>query len=295
MKKTVLYIVLYFGVVATLYGAPVPTRDGSAKVKEIKIEKVGDEVSQGVKVFVSTDASEYKDFMLQDSERVVIDFMNTVSHLPSQITSMYSPLARIRTSQYQIKPIPITRIVLDLMCKTPYSVSHIDKGVEITLGNKSEKANAIRVEPVKMEKDIESDNRTPITDNRTIVQDTIKQDTTMLDTTKKVLVSAPEPFFYNPRGRNDPFKPYLGTPSKDSLLDVSTATIVGIMWSPQERYALAEDASGKGFILMEGDPVSSGKVTKIDKKEVFFWLKVFGGTRQVTLKITSKGEKKENE
>jgi len=286
MKKVGLFIVLYFGLVVTLYGEVRP----QAKVKEIGIEKVGD----GVKVFVSINASEYKDFMLQDSERIVIDFMNAVSYLPSQITSMYSPLARIRTSQYQVEPIPITRIVLDLVHKTTYSLSRTDKGIEIILGTKGEKVNAIRVEPVEMEKDIEVVETSNLKPQTSKLQDTTMQDTTKQDTTKKILVSAPEPFLYNPRGRSDPFMPYLGKPTKDSLLDVSTAAIVGIMWSPQERYALAEDATGKGFILMEGDLVSSGKVIKIDKKEVVFWIKVFGGTKQVTLKITSKAEKKAN-
>lgn len=238
-----------------------------AEVKEIKIKKI----NENIKVLVSTDASEYKDFVIQDSERIVIDFLNSYSYLPLSIPSSYLPLVRIRTSQYKVAP-PITRVVLDLKHKTPYTISRTSKGIEINLG----KAEEI-VKPVEL-----------VLESTMVKKDTVKIEK---DTIKATVPLLPVPFFYNPRGKRDPFKPYIGTPSKDTLLDVSTAVIVGIMWSPDERYALAEDASSKAFILREGDPVSNGKVLTIEKKEVTFLMRVFGGTKKVTLKIIPRKEK----
>ncbi|MDI6839941.1 MAG: AMIN domain-containing protein [bacterium] len=110
---------------------------------------------------------------------------------------------------------------------------------------------------------------------------------------KKKIAILPEPFFYHSRGKRDPFKPWLGIPAvAETLLDVSKATIVGIMWSPKDKYALAQDQTGKGYILREGDPVSDGKVELINKNKVTFAIRSFGGIKRITLKLLPIEEKK---
>lgn len=268
-----------------------------AKIKEVKVMKIDD----NVRVTVLTDALEYKDFVLQDSDRVVIDFLNSYSYLPSPMPSEYSPLIRIRASQYTLRPIPITRVVLDLEYATSYSISRISEGVQIDLGKIEKPIKPVVTEAESILTAVQSTKRNSAKKETDVVKvtalkkemDTVKvvAPKKEVDTVKVATLPLLEPFFYNSRGKRDPFIPYVGIQSKDTLLDVSTTTIVGIMWSPEEKYALAEDASGKVFILIEGDAVSNGKVLAIEKKEVTFLVHVFGGTKKVTLKITPKKEK----
>jgi outer membrane biosynthesis protein TonB len=344
-------------------------------VKDVTVQKVG----EGVRVSVVTDAQEYKDFAIEDSlkssERIVVDFDNSLCHLPGVIGSSHRPLIRIRASQYKVEPVPITRIVFDLQLKTVYSVSRWSKGIKIDIGkvedaptgavSESGEAKSVQLpssdlsssEPTILARALESkasqgkslekksaevkspekktpkgkspekksaevkspEKKTPkgkslekksaevkspeekspekeTNEGKTVEPGIIDVELARPDSSpsKPAKLESAEPppsFFYNARQKRDPFRAYLGTPSKDTLLDVASTCIVGIMWSPSEKYALAEDGSGKAFILVEGDMVSSGVVSKIRKKEVVFLIRVFGGTRKVTLKIAPKKEK----
>ncbi len=249
-----------------------------AEVTRIKIKKVG----ECVKVIVSTDASQYKDTVLHNPQRIVIDFKKSFSRLPKEITSSYLPLLKIRTSQYTINP-PTTRVVLDLKNKITHSISLIKGGLEINLGKKIQPSQ--KELPIKPKVESKKEPK---------VKPTKKPKVKLTEEIKKTseLPSGPEAFFYNPRGKRDPFRPYLGADVKDTLLDIGTAAIVGIMWSPKEKYALAQDSRNRAYILQEGDHVSGGKVLHIKKKEVIFLMRVFGGRKKVILKVTPKKEEK---
>lgn len=253
----------------------------AAEVSKIKIKKVGDQV----KVVVFTDAVEYKDTVVKEPERIVIDFQNSFSNLPDELPSSYLPLLRIRTSQYEIEP-PITRVVLDLEVEhppqaddeIPYSISKVEGGVEIAVGKIVVVSTTGEEDTTKRVKELKELGKARVRDMKAETIPLVKIEQTKKDTT-------PKRFFYSPRGKHDPFKPYLGTVSTDTLLDMGSATIIGIMWSPKERYAVAEDKSGKRYILQEGDLVSGGRVIEIKKDEVIFLIRVFGGTKKVDLKL----------
>lgn len=278
--------------------------------------------SSGIKIVISTDAFTYKAITLHNSERLVIDFEDAFCKLKPRIEVNSSPIICIRASQYKPQPTPITRVVVDLEQPTDYLINRIENGIEInftrnlavssavtptTLSNASPEApktEAPKTETPKTETPKTADtgiiipSDTNVTeseegDSLSIVAEVISHDTILKDTT----IPLKEPFYYNSRGKRDPFKPWLGIESgpSDSLLDVSTATIAGIMWSPKDRYALAQDNAGKGYILCEGDKVWSGTVDRIEKDNVVFALHGFGGIKKITLKLLPKEERKKEE
>jgi type IV pilus assembly protein PilQ len=92
-------------------------------LEEVTAEPAG----EGVAVHVLADGNlQAKDFVLANPPRVVLDLpgvKNTVRKRVLPVTG--GPVSRVRISQFQSAPEPVTRIVLDLVRPTPYSV-HLD-------------------------------------------------------------------------------------------------------------------------------------------------------------------------
>lgn len=101
-------------------------------------------------------------------------------------------------------------------------------------------------------------------------------------------------YAYVPEGKRDPFKPFISqqpvakarelplTPLQ--RYDISQLKVVGIMWGEKGRYALIEDAEGKGYVVYPGTLVgkNGGKVVKILQDEVIIeerYTDVFGETK----------------
>ena len=94
---------------------------------------------------------------------------------------------------------------------------------------------------------------------------------------KLVSISLDEPFYYNPRGRIDPFKPFLLkmlargkkgkkvlplTPlQKLSFVELQRG-LVAIVWGHLGNRALIQDPAGKGYIIKPGTPVGPNGVVK---------------------------------
>ena len=94
---------------------------------------------------------------------------------------------------------------------------------------------------------------------------------------KLVSISLDEPFYYNPKGRIDPFKPFLLkmlargkkgrkmlplTPlQKLSFVELQRG-LVAIVWGHLGNRALIQDPAGKGYIIKPGTPVGPGGVVK---------------------------------
>ncbi len=96
-------------------------------------------------------------------------------------------------------------------------------------------------------------------------------------------------FFYQSYGRGDPFKTLVagkfeGTTSGD-LVDVGSGRLVGVMWGPDDQFALVEDGNGFGYILRVGDPVQNGRVVSIRKNSLTAKITLYGITTSVTLKL----------
>ncbi len=94
---------------------------------------------------------------------------------------------------------------------------------------------------------------------------------------KLVSISLDEPFYYNPKGRIDPFKPFLLkmltrgkkgrktlplTPlQKLSFVELQRG-LVAIVWGHMGNRALIQDPAGKGYIIKPGTPVGPNGVVK---------------------------------
>ncbi len=95
--------------------------------------------------------------------------------------------------------------------------------------------------------------------------------------TQLASLSLDEPFFYNPKGRIDPFKPFLLkmlargkrgkkllplTPlQKLSYVELQRG-LVAIVWGHLGNRALIQDPAGKGYIIKPGTPVGPNGVVK---------------------------------
>ncbi len=92
-------------------------------------------------------------------------------------------------------------------------------------------------------------------------------------------------FFYNSYGRRDPFEPLLTQEKSDTLLNVGSAMLVGIIHQGDTSLALLKDVNGMGFVLKKGDRVRGGSVLDIKDNEVVFLLSDYGFNRKVILKL----------
>ncbi|MDD5530340.1 MAG: AMIN domain-containing protein [bacterium] len=279
MKKLFFIITLPIVIIANLYGATVD---------KVKFQNDSSEA----KITIFTDTYNYKITSLHNPERIAIDFENAICKLRAKEEFNLSnfPLVSIRASQYKPQPTPVTRVVIDLSQPIEYLTNYVENRLEIKFAKNSPASPpTVSEEVTNVQPDI------PITNTTDSISIPVVNET---DTIVMKDTTAPkkETFCYNSRGKRDPFRPWLGVEGhSDSLLDVSVATVVGIMWSPNDRYALAQDPNGKGYILSEGDRVWNGKVEKIEKDNVIFALHGFGGIKKITLKLLPKEERSDKE
>ncbi len=212
-----------------------------------------------VVVSIVTDALTSQDVKVPPPVRIVLDFANTEyrAEKPKIEINMGSLIA-VRSGQFETD---IARVVLDLESETEYIIEKTDRGFDIIL-------EAVATTDIEIE----------------VKEQEVKE--------QEVITEKPEEsevFSYSTRGRRDPFKPLVGLPSEeDTLLDVRNAQVVGIVWSPQEKYALIQAVDGEVYILEEGDRVRYGKVYKVYKKSVEFTLWELGRTERLALRIKEK-------
>lgn len=87
---------------------------------------------------------------------------------------------------------------------------------------------------------------------------------------------------YNPKGKRDPFEPFIKTDRKASKAelaaipplqryDISELKFVGVIWTAKGARALVEDIEGKGYSVTVGTKIgrSGGVVTRITDGQLF--------------------------
>ena len=131
---------------AALEPKPEPKADRAApKASALKpaslVRAVRSETAGGaVRIVVDADgAAQFKDFVLPNPWRVVVDITGVRSSVGNKTTTVGSgPVDRLRVGQ----PAPnVVRIVLDTKTKTPYTVEREGAALVITVGNQSASRN----------------------------------------------------------------------------------------------------------------------------------------------------------
>ena len=87
---------------------------------------------------------------------------------------------------------------------------------------------------------------------------------------------------YNPKGKRDPFEPFIKTDRKSSQVDLaaipplqryelSELRFVGVLWTAKGARALVEDIEGKGYTVTVGTKIGrgGGVVTRITDGQIF--------------------------
>jgi hypothetical protein len=95
-------------------------------------------------------------------------------------------------------------------------------------------------------------------------------------------------YFYGSFGTQDPFRSLLSgefEPRLQELVDLHTASLVGVMWETDEIIGMVQDAAGYGYCLRPGDPVKHGSVVSVTRDALVGRLNIFGQTTQVTLRL----------
>lgn len=96
-------------------------------------------------------------------------------------------------------------------------------------------------------------------------------------------------YFYQSYGKGDPFATLVSGNFEQTgaaeLVDVNSASLVGVMWGQDDRFALVEDGEGFGYILRVGDQVRNGRVVSIRKSSLTAQVTLYGITSNVVLKL----------
>lgn len=87
---------------------------------------------------------------------------------------------------------------------------------------------------------------------------------------------------YNPKGKRDPFEPFIKTDRKASKADLAAVPplqrydiaelrFVGVIWTAKGARALVEDVEGKGYTVAVGTKIgrAGGVVTRITDGQIF--------------------------
>lgn len=257
-------------------------------LENIAISKHGDSIYVDI---TTSEPCPYEHFLTRSApERIVIDFEGTINNW-SQKRFVDLPLrsiASVRTSQFQIKPEYMTRVVLDVNRPVNYTADEITAGVRIKFPavaseqafipwdakHKVHSADQVRPveKPVKKESAVK---KTVATKKRTSVK--------IEAFPRRKLVK------YKPGGQRDPFKPLIGTGGVQlitgKLPAIENLKLVGIIEEESGNRALFEDSEGNGYILKPLDRVSNGYLVSVKKNKAIFQITEYGWTRTVALNL----------
>jgi hypothetical protein len=109
------------------------------------------------------------------------------------------------------------------------------------------------------------------------------------DPARRLPAYARERYHYASLGRRDPFRGLVGGDFEASgdvgLPDVADLRLVGIAWDDVDRFAMAEDSRGFGYVLRLGDKVRGGRVAGIHQDSVTFAQYTAGELTTITLEL----------
>ncbi|HEX9304097.1 MAG TPA: type IV pilus secretin PilQ [Thermoanaerobaculia bacterium] len=118
---------------------PAPVVASRAELAHALEEVTAESTGDGVAVHLLADGTlQAKDFVLANPPRIVIDLPGVKSSVRRRSIPVSGGLVnRVRVSQFQSAPEPVTRVVLDLVRPTPYSVHADGERLAVIVGSTS--------------------------------------------------------------------------------------------------------------------------------------------------------------
>ncbi len=252
----------------------------AGELRSIDIEKQDGTVRILLK---GKDLQRYQTLILRKPARFVLDLLETgyrVDRNPVELSVQSGAVLRVRSSQYRLTPVPITRVVLDLSRLVRPTVTRTAQGLVVVVPSEGSSA------PVTAQK-APSPSSTP-PPKPTSRPPAVAKPRPGSDTLMKKVQELKRP----PRIRihhigRDPFEP-IGA-EEDTLLNPEKAKLMGIVRGPDGAYALLTDGK-QNYVLRVGDRVQRGQVAKIGEDYVIFSVYEYGVA--VPVRVDLETEKK---
>jgi len=113
---------------------PRPVLSGPKATRIIAVSR--DELGAMLAFTVKADGRlKYRDFLLQNPERLVIDFADVTARAPMRSLEVgETPVRKVRLGQFSAESPKVARLVVDLSAKSPYRIIEGSDGVRIVFG-----------------------------------------------------------------------------------------------------------------------------------------------------------------
>ena len=254
-------------------------------IDDISVSKAGD----SIQVDVTADKPCMVEHFLIDEppQKIVVDLHGVINNWsPKSFANL--PLVsidRIRTSQFQVSPELISRVVLDVNRPVDYVVEELPTGIRI----KFVAATGEGAFAPWSAKSILASYKTPPAPKPA---PTVKKEKPAQQPPPKVAIEAfPRRRLVSyPGGRyRDPFKPLTSSQGARLIAGevpaIENLSLVGIFDDESGNNALFEDAEGNGYILRPNDRVKNGYLVTLRKDKAIFQITEYGWTRTVSLEL----------
>ncbi len=233
----------------------------------------------------------YEHFMIKEApEKIVVDLKGTVNNWPKKkfLNLPLKSIERVRTSQYQVSPELITRVVFDVNRPLSYTVEQLPMGLRIIIpAVESEQAFI----PWKAGQQLKQLAVLAEKEKPKVKPAKAKKKTSTTRKPKVKIESFPKRKLvkYKAGGKRDPFKPLVGTGSATFMSGdvpaIENLSLVGIFDDETGSRALFEDAEGNGYLLKPNDRVQNGYLVSIQNNKAIFQVTEYGWTRTVALNL----------
>jgi len=271
------------------------------QLKDINLQKAGDSV---VVIITTGQPCEFHPFLTTTKpERIVIDLTDVIN-VWTEKKFMQVPaksIEAIRTSQFVVKPVPVTRVVLDI--GRPIDFRSFSDGNDII----------IKIPAMEGETDFASWNAKGSQPSTTKPTKPAEARAEVKETTKPAAKPAAKPVqkaeaepkkkasgveiesypkrqvvAYKTSEYRDPFEPLIGMAGGQfggGLPSIENLELVGILSNVDGNRALLEDAEGNGYMLMPRDKVKNGYLVSVTDTKAIFQITEYGWTRTVALEL----------
>ncbi|MCP4583207.1 MAG: AMIN domain-containing protein [candidate division Zixibacteria bacterium] len=227
-------------------------------------------------------------FMIKEApEKIVVDLNGTINNWPKKkfLGLPLKSIERIRTSQFQVTPDLITRVVLDINRPIGYRAETTPMGLKIII---PATAGEQAFQPWTAKQALKT--VIPQQAQKRSAPPKIKKDKPARKAKPRVNIDSfpkRKVVKYKAGTQRDPFKALAGQGGTNlasgEVPAIENLILVGVFDDETGDKALFEDAEGNGFILKPNDRVKNGYLVSIRKDKAIFQVTEYGWTRTVAL------------